>query len=95
MKPISPVRQARKNLRLRLVEVAEACDISVSSLSNIERCLLRTRADVAARIVAFYAKHHIFLTEEHVLFPERFMARRAPQASRSRRMTPPKKRPAA
>ncbi len=63
---MTPLRLARIEKGLTLVEVAAAVDINPSQLSRIERGY-RTRPETAERLSQFLG-----ISEEAILFPHRF-----------------------
>jgi putative transcriptional regulator len=66
----SPLRSARLKRGMSLHEAAPLVRLDVSQLSRIERAG-RTTRETAARLAEFFG-----VTEEQVLYPERFEGRR-------------------
>lgn len=71
----SPLRAARIQRGLTLVEAGEKIDLDISTLSRIERDG-RTSRETAMRLAEFFG-----ITEEQVLYPERFTGKPSQQAA--------------
>lgn len=71
----SPLRSARLKRDLTLRQACALVEIDISQLSRIERDG-RTSRETAARLAEFFG-----VTEEQVLYPERFVGRPSQQAA--------------
>ena len=71
----SPLRSARLKRELTLPQVGMLVGIDMGQLSRIERNG-KTSRETAARLAKFFA-----ITEEQVLYPERFMGKRRRKAA--------------
>mgnify|MGYP000511679005 CR=1 FL=1 len=68
----SPLRKLRLKLDLTTTAVAAACEIDQSTYFNIERGAGTSR-DTAERIAKYFdEEHNAFITELHILYPERY-----------------------
>lgn len=71
----SPLRAARIQRGLTLVEAGEKIDLDISTLSRIERDG-RTSRETATRLAEFFG-----ITEEQVLYPDRFVEQPSQEAA--------------
>jgi transcriptional regulator with XRE-family HTH domain len=74
---LTPLRKLRTRLGLSQIDVAEAVGITQSSYCKIERGD-RARPEAAEKIVAYFGPP---LTEEMVLYPDRFPRFLEPKAA--------------
>lgn len=66
---IHPLKTARKNRGMTLVELGKKVGSNSGNLSRIERFIENPSPKLAERISAFFAGE---LTEMHLLYPERY-----------------------
>lgn len=69
---VSPLEKLRRRLRLSTTAVGAACGIDQSTYFRIEKGAGASR-EMAERIAQYFDdKHGAFLTELHILYPERY-----------------------
>lgn len=75
----SPLRIARQTLGLTLSDVATHRTVAtdITNLSRVERGLQKSVA-LAERLVRYFAERKVTLTEEQILYPERFPEKPSP-----------------
>ena len=71
---MTPLRRARTYARKTLKEVAEALGIDPATLSRIERGDAQASARLAESLANFFGRA---VSEEQILYPERFVERGA------------------
>lgn len=67
---ITPLRKARINANLTIVEVASAVKCDPGNLSRMERGIQRPTAEMAEKLAQLFKPE---LSELQVLYPERFI----------------------
>ena len=67
---MSRLREVRVQAGLTLRQVSDGTGVKVPNLSLIERGLMGVTPRVAERLASFFGRDRI--TEEHLLYPERF-----------------------
>lgn len=67
---ITPLRKARMNANLTIVEVATAVKCDPGNLSRMERGIQRPTAEMAEKLTKLFGPA---LSELQVLYPERFI----------------------
>lgn len=71
--PYSPLRKARKQLRLKGQFVADAVGVGQDTISRTERGLTKPSPALAEKLTNFFQKEGVDINEIHILYPERFM----------------------
>lgn len=82
---ITPLYLIRKQLGIAQLDICDRAQIDQGFLSRLERGKVRCSPETAARIVKLFKGH---LTEEHLLYPERFEGNYTPPALSSVAMVP-------
>lgn len=68
----TPLRAARRRGGLVAQEVADAVGVTMSHYASIERMDARASPELAEKLSHYFLRE---ITEEHILFPERFMGK--------------------
>lgn len=72
---MTPLRAIRKKRKLTIYDVARAVDVRPGTISKIERGMAGASSELAERLVTFFGRPAI--TEEKILYPERFANKEA------------------
>lgn len=71
----TPLKEARAKKKLSIRALADAVGVSAPHISNIETMKVGVSAELAERLVEALGRDSI--TEEQILYPERFMTEKA------------------
>lgn len=76
MSSMTPLRAARKKVKLTQQKLAVSVGVTQAHISAIENRVDRASAELAARLVAVIGRQVI--SEEEILYPERFLGEEKP-----------------